>query len=132
MTVIIHVFGLGLIGRGAGRLTGGKFEHRHPTTTFVAILGATTLLATSLHALEAGIWGVAYLQVGALADPRSAMLYSLNAITSYGHDNIFLEDHWRLMGAMEALNGWLLFGLSTAFLFSMIEKVGALGKQKNL
>lgn len=59
------------------------------------------------------------------------MLYSLNAITSYGHENIFLEDHWRLMGAMESLNGWLLFGLSTAFLFTMIEKVGALGKQRN-
>jgi hypothetical protein len=34
-----------------------------------------------------------------------------------------LEDHWHLMGAMEALNGWLLFGLTTAFLFAVIEKV---------
>jgi hypothetical protein len=27
------------------------------------------------------------------------------------------------MGAMEALNGWLLFGLTTAFLFGVIEKI---------
>ena len=27
------------------------------------------------------------------------------------------------MGAIEALNGWLLFALTTAFLFGMIEKV---------
>jgi hypothetical protein len=27
------------------------------------------------------------------------------------------------MGALEALNGWLLFGLSTAFLFGMIQRV---------
>ena len=97
--------------------------------TFVAAMGTTTLLATSLHAIEAGIWASSYLLLGALPDERTAMLYSLSAITSYGHANIFLEDHWRLMGAMEALNGWLLFGLSTAFLFAMIEKVGLLGNR---
>lgn len=55
------------------------------------------------------------------------MLYSLNALTSYGHTNLSLEDHWHLMGALEALNGWLLFGLSTAFLFAVIQKVWLLG-----
>ncbi len=128
-TVIIHVLGLGLISRGVGRVSSGRVEHRHPMVTFVAIMGATTLLATSLHALEAGIWGSAYLLVGALPNSRTAMLYSLSAMTSYGHANLFLEDHWRLMGAMEALNGWLLFGLSTAFLFGMIDKVGLLGNR---
>jgi hypothetical protein len=34
-----------------------------------------------------------------------------------------LREEWQLMGAMEALNGWLLFGLTTAFLFGIIEKV---------
>ena len=56
-------------------------------------------------------------------DIRSAMLFSLNAITSYGHANLQLEAHWQLMGAIEALNGWLLFGLSTAFLLSIIERL---------
>jgi len=27
------------------------------------------------------------------------MLYSLSAMTSYGHANLFLEEHWQLMGA---------------------------------
>jgi hypothetical protein len=39
----------------------------------------------------------------------------------------FLEKQWRLMGALEALNGTLLFGLTTAFLFAMIQKVWPLG-----
>ncbi len=128
-TVVIHVLGLGLVSRGTGRLAGAKIEHRHPMATFVIVMGATTLLATSLHALEAGIWGSAYLLLGALPDARTAMLYSLSAMTSYGHSNIFLEDHWRLMGALEALNGWLLFGLTTAFLFGVIEKVGLLTRR---
>ena len=58
-----------------------------------------------------------------MPDIRSAMLFSLNAITSYGHANLQLEAHWQLMGAIEALNGWLLFGLSTAFLLSIIERL---------
>jgi hypothetical protein len=89
----------------------------------MVVMGATTLLATSLRAIEAVIWAIAYRVLGALPDSKSAMLYSLNAMTSYGHTNLSLGDHWQLMGALEALNGWLLFGLSTAFLFATMEKV---------
>jgi hypothetical protein len=71
--------------------------------------------------MEAGIWAAAYRLLGALPDNRSAILYSLNAITSYGHTNLLLEDHWQLLGALEALNGWLLFGLTTAFLLSVVQ-----------
>ncbi len=76
-----------------------------------------------MHGIEAGIWALAYRWLGAVHDPKSSMLYSLNAMTSYGHTNLALESRWHLMGAMEALNGWLLFGLTTAFLFAVIEKV---------
>ena len=93
------------------------------------VVGATTMLATTLHGLEAGIWASAYRSVGALPDFRSAMLYSLNAMTSYGHITLHLPDHWHLLGALEALNGWLLFGLSTAFLFAVIEKAGSLASR---
>ena len=71
---------------------------------------------------------MAYKWLGAIPTFRIAMLYSLNAITSYGHTNVSLPDHWHLMGALEALNGWLLFGLSTAFLFAVIEKVWSLDR----
>ena len=123
VTVVIHVLGLGFIRQGAASVSSDTIERRHPTAVFVAVMGATTLLATSLHAMEAGIWAAAYRLLGALPDNKSAMLYSLNAITSYGHTNLNLENHWHLMGALEALNGWLLFGLTTAFLFGMIERI---------
>ena len=98
-------------------------EGRYPRITSIVVMSATTLLATSLHAIEAGIWAAAYWLLGALPDSRSAMLYSLSAITSYGHASLFLENPWQLLGAMEALNGWLLFGLTTAFLFGVMDKV---------
>jgi hypothetical protein len=126
-TVLIHVLGLGVIGKGSARVTGRTIERRHTTSVFVMVMGATTLLVTILHALEAIIWGAAYRLLGALPDNKSAVLYSLNAMTSYGHTSLNLEEHWHLMGALEALNGWLLFGLTTAFLFGMLERVRLLG-----
>jgi hypothetical protein len=67
------------------------------------------------------------LRVISQPDEKAAMLYSLSAMTSYGHANLFLETNWQMMGALESLNGMLLFGLTTAFLFAMIQKVWPLG-----
>ena len=53
----------------------------------------------------------------------------VSAMTSYGHANLFLKEQWQLMGALEALNGMLLFGLTTAFLSAMIQKVWPLGSR---
>jgi hypothetical protein len=60
------------------------------------------------------------------------MLYSLSALTTYGqtygHASALLPDHWKLLGALEALNGMLLFGLTTAFLFALVQEVWPLGR----
>ena len=130
LTVVMHVTGLGLMNRGAV-LVFPHLEHRRQTWVgFAMVMGTLSLLATSLHALEASVWAASYWVLGALPDYKSAMLYSLNALTSYGHESLILENRWRLMGAIEALNGWLLFGLTTAFLFGMMEKVWLLGGRK--
>jgi hypothetical protein len=59
------------------------------------------------------------------ATHRLATLYLLSSMTTYGHSNRYLKDQWQLMGALEALNGMLLFGLTTAFLFAMIQSLAA-------
>ena len=123
LTMVIHVLCLGLIHHRVSRVSNDITGHRHPTARFVVVMGASTLFATFLHGLEAVIWAIAYRLLDALPDFGSAILYSLGAMTTYGHENISLEVHWQLMGALESLNGWLLFGLTTAFLFGMVEKV---------
>ena len=85
-------------------------------------MGAMTLLASILHVTEIVIWAASYRLLDALSDNRSAVLYSINAMTSYGHDRLFLESGWQLLGATESLDGWLMFGLTTAFLFSLFQK----------
>ena len=65
--------------------------------------------------------GLRYL--GAIPDNRSAMLYSLGALTTYGDTTIHFAHQWKMLGGLEAVNGMLLFGLTTAFLFAMIQRV---------
>jgi hypothetical protein len=94
-------------------------------------MGITALLAAVLHGIEGTTWAAAYRLLGALPDNRSAMLYSINAMTSYGHTSLVLEARWQLMGALEALNGMLLFGLTTAFLFAIIQRIWPLGGREH-
>jgi hypothetical protein len=122
-TVILHVVVLGLINNRVVAALKRVRDHRRFMFPFVTVMGITTLLATLLHAFEAGIWAAAYHELGALSDTKSAMLYSLSALTTYGHAELYLAPHWRLMGALEALNGLLLFGLTTAFLYAHVQRV---------
>jgi hypothetical protein len=117
LNVMIHVTGLAFFSEKLdGVMRGGVGRSgRLPRIPFV--MGTTTLLATMLHGIEAFIWAVAYRALDSLPDYKSAMLYSLGAMTSYGHANLFLKAQWQMMGALEALNGMLLLGLTTAFLF---------------
>ena len=100
LTVIIHVCGLALIGGKFVAVLGESLDNnRSFMPKFAMVIGGTALLATLLHGIEAGIWAVAYRFLGALPDNRSAMLYSLSAMTTYGHANLYLKAHWQLMGA---------------------------------
>ena len=88
---------------------------------FVLSVAVIALFAATLHSLEALAWAFLYVALGALPDMSVAMLYSMSAITSYGHADVFLANDWRLLGAIEAVNGLILFGLTTAFFFAAIQ-----------
>jgi hypothetical protein len=129
LTVVIHVCGLAIIGESVVKALGESADRRRFMFKFAIVMGVTSLLATILHGIEGAIWAAAYRFLGALPDTRTAMLYSISAMTSYGHAALFLKDRWQLMGALEALNGMLLFGLTTAFLFAMIQRVWPIGSR---
>ena len=122
LIVVFHARGLGLIEREFNSKRGDRRRLRHLWSSSTFIIGGTALSATILHAVEGAVWAGAYRLLGALPDNKAAMLYSLNAMTSYGHANLYLEPRWEMLGALEALNGWILFGLTTAFLFNVIQK----------
>jgi hypothetical protein len=84
----------------------------------VAVIG---LLLAAVHGIECGIWAAAYLWLGALDSPLDAFLFSVDSMSTRGAAGLTLQRHWQLMGALEAVNGMLLFGVSTAFLFTVAQ-----------
>lgn len=123
VSVTIHVICFAFINDGVARATRNMRHSGNFMIVFGLVMGFTILLATLLHASEAAMWAGVYWLLQALPDYKSAMLYSLNAMTTYGHESSELAAHWRLMGALEALNGVILFGLTTAFLYAIIREV---------
>jgi hypothetical protein len=123
LTVVLHVFCLALVASCIERMADSRVERSRHLLQFGSAVSLAALLATLLHACEAFVWAFVYLGLGASGDFGSSVLYSLNAITSYGHEQYMLERRWQLLGAMEAVNGMMLFGLTTAFLFAVIQRV---------
>jgi hypothetical protein len=130
LTTVIHVIVLSFASAKGIEKLGLPGRRGESLFKYCVVIGTITFLATLLLAVESGLWAMAYHRVGALPDFESAMLYSLGAITSYGHADVFLAHQWRLMGALEALNGIILFGLTTAFFFSIIQAVRPIERRR--
>ena len=59
--------------------------------------------------------------LGALDSAKAAILYSVDFMATRGASGLMLQPHWRMMGALEAVDGMLLFGVSTAFIFTVMQ-----------
>ena len=117
-TVVVHVAMFMIITRA---LIPEIIPSKRSLLDFIVSVAVLALFAATLHSLEALAWAFLYVKTGALPDISVAMLYSLSAITSYGHAEVFLGREWRLLGSIEAVNGLILFGLTTAFFFAAIQ-----------
>jgi hypothetical protein len=130
LTVLIHVSGLAVIKNRAIDSVERAAARGSHNFVFALMMGCTVLLVTVLHAIDAAIWGIAYILLGALPDSHSAMLYSLGAMTTFGNPTFNPEAQWQLMGVVESLNGVILFGFTVATLFTINDRIPA-GSGKN-
>jgi hypothetical protein len=127
LTIAGHALGVVVIALSLERagkwLVSRATARRHRVTAVAALIGAVGMLLAILHGIEAGAWAFAYVGLGAIGSLREAMLFSLDSLTTRGSTNLQLADHWLLMGALEAADGMLLFGISTAFVFAVLQRV---------
>lgn len=126
VTIAFHASGVVYIMRGleALRTRFPEFARRFFDTTHgaVTIIVVVALLLAVLHAVEALTWASVYMLLGAIPTPADAVLYSVDSFTTRGASGLVLAHEWRLMGAAEAGAGMLLFGISTAFLFYVMQR----------
>ena len=104
-----------------GRLESRGVELWSLIAILICIIGVLGLLLAMLHGIECVIWAGAYLWLGALDSPMDALLYSVDSMSTRGASGLTLQGPWQLMGPLEAIDGMLLFGVSTAYIFSVMQ-----------
>lgn len=74
-----------------------------------------------LHVTESVLWAVFYYTRSLFNDFETSLYFSLTSYTTIGYGDVLLPQRWRLLGPIEAISGVLLCGISTAFIFAVIN-----------
>jgi hypothetical protein len=91
----------------------------------VAVMMIVTLITAAAHLTHIALWAVAFLMVGEISTFEEAFYFSAQNYTSLGYGDIGMSERWRLLGPLEAINGLLIFGLSTAVMFAVLSHLVA-------
>lgn len=127
LTVAIHAIGLLLL----GRLT--RYEAQEENKLFirplslagVALTAAVVLGLFVLHGVEIWLYAALYMELGAVTGGlREAVYFSTQTYAAIGFGDDALNPAWRLVAAIEGINGVILLGWSTAFFVTVMRRLG--------
>lgn len=82
-----------------------------------------TLLTLTAHFVEIALWAMSFVLCGEFSNFASALYFSGNTYTTLGDSTTVLSARWRLLEPIEAANGMLMFGVSTAIIFTVILRL---------
>jgi hypothetical protein len=125
LTITFHAMSSAFMGLAQEKIW-AKLESRNKNVSFafarwVGMCALLGLFLITLHGLEIILWALVYWEVGALSTFADAIFYSMDSMTTRGASGLELQRHLRMLGAIEAVDGVLLFGISTAFIFAMMQ-----------
>ncbi len=87
----------------------------------VLIVAGVVLALFCAHLLDIAVWGGLLELCGEFSRFGSAFYHSAGNYTTLGSSGSIISATWRLLGPMEAANGMLMFGVSTAIIFTVIQ-----------
>jgi voltage-gated potassium channel Kch len=82
-----------------------------------------TLLTLAAHFVEIALWALSFVLCGEFSNFASALYFSGNTYTTLGDSTTVLSARWRLLAPVEAANGMLMFGVTTAIIFAVIHRL---------
>jgi len=99
----------------------GKFDENLRVAT--GALSGGMLIVFVGHLFQVGLWAALFIRLGEFESYATAFYHSMVNFSSLGYGDIVMSERWRLLGAMEATGGILMFGISTGVglaVFSML------------
>ena len=124
ITVAIHALGTAVLVKYLANTFLDRTGHWGSKRVLSALMLAALALVF-LHAIEIIVWAGAYKAIvppGELADFEAAVYFSFVTFTTLGYGDITLTEGYRLLSGIQALNGILLVGWSTALMFAVVQK----------
>jgi len=120
--VVIHTVGMVLI---AEWLLGKRdlFRDQGALLRETMILVSVFAMVIVLHIISTCIWAGFYRALGLFSNFETALYFSVGSYTTIGYGDVVLPERWRLLGGVEGLNGVLLCGISTAFIFVIVNAI---------
>lgn len=88
-----------------------------------AIVSAAIAFTLVAHLIEVAVWAMLFVICGEFASFPTACYHSAVNYTTLGYGDVIMSPSWKFMGPLEAANGMLLFGVSTALVFAVIQRM---------
>ena len=123
ITVLIHGAGITALVRGLRIETSSGVEHHHFSMKRAAVILIIVLALFTLHGIEIWLYAGVYLIIGAVQSLEAAVYYSTITYASIGFSDSEISHPWRIVGAIEGINGVLLLGWSTAFFVTVVARL---------
>ena len=120
-TVIIHVGGILATVAWLRRHRSIGHSGRDSYIWAIRMFAAAVLGVFVLHTLEIWAWAVLYMSLGQFESLERALYFSTVTFTTLGYGDITLTPRWQVLSGLEAANGIILFGVSTAFVFAVLK-----------
>jgi hypothetical protein len=126
LTVIIHGAGLALLGKVMQKELADERAHHVPALSRRSLFFTLALVLGlfALHGVEIWLYAFVYEGIGAINDLETAVYFSTISYAAIGYDDRYIDAGWRLVSAIQGINGLLLLGWSTAFFVTVVTRLG--------
>ena len=97
----------------------------------VLLLSAVMLLMLFGNFMQMAGWAVLFLALGEFSDYATALYHSAVNFSTLGYGDVVMSPRWRLLGPVEAANGILMFGVSSAVMTASVIELLKAAQAKN-
>jgi hypothetical protein len=120
LCLMIHIGGILLMAEWILRRR-EAFERKASRRQFVLLIIMLFGGILLLHLIQTTLWAVFYYARNLFSDFETSLYFSMVSFTTIGYGDVLLPRRWRLLGVIEGFSGVVLCGVSTAFIFAVIN-----------
>jgi len=119
--LIIHLVGISLMAEWLIRRREYFEQTAHRRQHFALLIIAIFAGIVILHLAQTSLWAAFYYAQDLFSDFETSLYFSMVSFTTIGYGDVLLPRRWRLLGVIEGFSGVVLCGISTGFIFAVIN-----------